>query len=148
MTYVADLAEPGPIKSVGYLAQGHDYRQGEVPEEVFDRLITLVKAYIKLHILHYMGYHTCDLEPCGSNQPQPELLYHGQAIPGTCRSDLVVPDKGVIYKAPSLIMHYIRRHHYLPPACFLQAVINCPEPGSQEYLALVGEVWPSPGPFW
>ena len=144
MTYVPDLMEPGPIRSVGYLSKGHDYPQGEVPEEVFDRLVNLVTAHIKLHILHYMGYHNCDLERCGSNQPEPEVQYHGLVIPRRCRSDLLVPDREVLYVAPALIMHYIRHHRYLPPACFLEAVLNCPEPGSQDFLAAVEKVWPHP----
>ena len=138
MTYIADLVEPGPIKSVGYLAQGHDYPQGEVPEQVFDRLVALVE----LHLLHWMGYHNCDLEPCGSNQPQPEIQYHGLVIPRRCSSDILVPDGGVLYLAPALILHYIRCHRYQPPACFLEAALNCPDPGSQEYLAAVESVWP------
>jgi hypothetical protein len=39
MTYIADLAEPGNVKSVGYLARGRNYNQGEVSEEAFDRLV-------------------------------------------------------------------------------------------------------------
>jgi hypothetical protein len=148
VTYIADLSEPGPIKSVGYLAREHDFPQGEVPEEVFDRLITLVRLHIKLHIQHWMGYHTCDLNPCGSNQPQPEILYRGLVIPWRCRFDLVLPDKGVLYVAPSLIMHYIRCHRYLPPTCFLDAVINCPAPDSEEYAAAVIRIWPPTVPFW
>jgi len=146
VTYIADLKEPGPIKSVGYLAQGYDYPQDDVAEEVFDRLVDLVILHIKLHIQHWMGYHTCDLQPCGLNQPEPP--YHGFVIPRRCRSDLVVPDNGVLYLAPTLIMHYIRCHHYLPPACFLEAVVKCPEPGSQEYCAAVEKVWPKSVPFW
>ena len=139
MTYIADLAEPGAIKSVGYLAQGHDYPQGHVPEEVFDRLVKLVT----LHILTWMGYHNCDLDPCGSNQLQPEFQYRGLVIPRKCSSDILVPDKGVVFMAPSLILHYIRCHHYLPPTSFLDAVRNCPEPGSKEYFVVVQKVWPT-----
>ena len=39
----------------------------------------------------------------------------------------------VLYCAPSLVLHYIRRHRYAPPVCFVEAVLNCPEPRSQDY---------------
>ena len=57
MTYIPDLTEPGNVKSVGYLARGHNYNQGEVSEEAFDRLVRLVK----LHIMEWLGYHKCCL---------------------------------------------------------------------------------------
>ena len=46
MTYIADLAELGNVKSVAYLARGHNYNQGEVSGEAFDRLVRLVKLHI------------------------------------------------------------------------------------------------------
>jgi hypothetical protein len=148
VTYIADLAESGPIKSVGYLAREHAFAQGEVSEEVFDRLVNMLKLHIKLYIQHWMGYHHCYLGPCGSNQPQPASYYQGLVIPRSCRSDIVVPDEGVLYVAPALVLHYIRCHHYLPPACFLEAVLKCPETGSDEWVAAVMRVWPPTVPFW
>ena len=145
MTYIADLAEPGNVKSVGYLARGHNYNQGEVSEEAFDRLVRLVK----LHIMEWFGYHKCDLDPCGAGQPEPELYYEGLVIPRACKSDILVPGHATLYQAPSLILHYIRGHHYLPPACFLEAALHCPQPGSREYFAAIERLWPLGSPlFW
>jgi hypothetical protein len=99
MTYIADLAEPGNVKSVGYLARGRNYNQGEVSEEAFDRLVKLVK----LHIMEWWGYHKCDLDPCGTVQPEPELYYEGLVIPRACKSDILVPGHATLCRAPSLI---------------------------------------------
>jgi hypothetical protein len=137
MTYIPDLTQSGPIKSVGYLARGYDYTEGEILEAVFDRLANLVLRDIAIH---YCGYHHCDLGSCGLNQPQPELYWRDLVIPRHCDKDIFVPDEAVVYQAPSLILHYIRSHRYLPPSCFVEAVLNCPEPGSDEYLSAIERV--------
>jgi len=131
MTYVADLSERERISSVGYLARGHEYSQGEVSDECFDRLVKLAL----LRLVHWFGYHKCDLDPCGSGHIQHKLYYQGQAIPNMCSTDILVPAENLLYVSPALILHYIRGHNYRPPACFLEAVTRCAEPGSDEYIA-------------
>jgi len=32
-----------------------------------------------------------------------------------------------------MILHYVKEHGYLPPADFVEAVMACPIPGSDEY---------------
>lgn len=123
----------GKAKSIAYLTQRDSYPRGEVSEAVFGRLVSLVKHAP----LHWFGYHNCDLDPCGSDQPPPELRYQGLVIPSRCSTDILVPDKTILYVAPSLILHYVRCHQYLPPTCFLDAALGCPEPGSKEYFAAV-----------
>jgi hypothetical protein len=34
----------------------------------------------------------------------------------------VTGDKGVIYAAPTLIVHYVEDHGYVPPAAFVSAL--------------------------
>jgi hypothetical protein len=53
-----------------------------------------------------------------------------------------VPDHAAVYQAPSLILHYIRSHRYHPPERFLEAVLACPEPGSEEYFAAIEKAAP------
>jgi len=60
-------------------------------------------------------------------------------------SDIVVPDRTVVYMAPELILHYIRAHRYLPPSSFLEAVLNCPEPGTEEYHNAIKKIAPNYG---
>jgi hypothetical protein len=138
MTYSPDLAEGGPVKSVGYLTRDREYPQGEVADLVFDRLVRLAK----LRIVQWFGHHHCDLDPCGPGQPQPELYYEGLVIPRQCSTDIFVPDQEAVYVAPALILHYIRFHRYLPPTCFLEAVLRCPQPGSDEYFAALKRAAP------
>jgi hypothetical protein len=120
-------------KNVGYLTPSESYPRGEVSEEVFERLVGLVKR----PLVAWFGYHYCKLDSCGSGQPPPELRYKGLVIPTRCDSDILVPDKADLYIAPALILHYIRCHNYLPPSYFLNAVLACPEPRSPEYLAAI-----------
>lgn len=49
-------------------------------------------------------------------------------------ANLFVPGDGVIYAAPSTIIHYIDAHRYLPPAAFVAAVHACPPMRSPAYL--------------
>jgi hypothetical protein len=48
-------------------------------------------------------------------------------------TNLFVPGDGVVYVAPSMIVHYLDAHRYQPPAAFLAAVDACPPMGSAAY---------------
>lgn len=138
MVYVPDLAETGSLKSVGYLSRKHDYPKGETSDEMFARLFCLAKRPLG----GWAGEHLCDLGYCGSNRPQPRLEWQGIEIPRSCSTDILVPDKTVVYIAPALILHYIRAHRYLPPACFIEAVLVCPEPDSADYRGQIKKIVP------
>ena len=139
MVHVADLAETGSLKSVGYLSGKHDYPKGETSDEMFARLVGLAKHPLGC----WAGEHLCDLGYCGSSRPQPELRWQGMEIPRSCSTDILVPDKTVVYIAPALILHYIRAHRYLPPACFIEAVLICPAPDSGAYRGEIKRIAPS-----
>jgi hypothetical protein len=141
MTYLPDLAQNSTVQSVGYLSREHDFCKGETSEAVFDRLASLAM----LRVLQWLGSHHCDLGSCGTSQQQSEHYWRGMKVPQYCSTDILVPDRTVIYVAPALILHYIRAHHYLPPACFLEAVLNCPEPGSEEYRGAIKKIAPNLG---
>jgi hypothetical protein len=123
---------------VGYLSCEHEYTKGETSEAVFDRLASLAK----LRVLDWLGSHECDLGSCGRTQLRSDLYWRGMRIPEYCSSDILVPEKTIVYMSPALILHYIRVHQYLPPACFVEAVLNCPEPGSEEYRAAIRKIAP------
>jgi len=124
------------VSSVGYLSREYEYPKGEVSAECFDRLVKLVMV----RLVQWFGYHSCDLDPCGSGQPQPKLYYQGQVIPDKCSTDILVPAENLVYVAPALILHYIRGHKYRPPSDFLEAAMGCAEPGSDEYINTINKV--------
>jgi len=133
----AELADDGAIVSIAYLSRDREYPQGGLPDEVFDRLVALVKRPFGA----WCGHHDCDLDPCGSGSPI-KVKYKGQSISTCCSSDILVPGENVVYSAPALILHYIRAHHYQPPAEFVDAVMRCPEPGSAEHVAALRRAAP------
>jgi hypothetical protein len=138
MTYREDLSQTGCFVSVGYLSRRHDYPKGEISDVAFDRLATLAIRPLGC----WAGEHRCDLGSCGSKPSQPEFKWRGMTISRSCSTDIVVPDRTVIYVAPALILHYMRAHHYLPPSRFIEAALNCPEPDSDEYRAEIKKIAP------
>jgi len=143
MAYEPDLAQSGSFTSVGYLSGDRDYPQGETSDSVFDRLALLAM----LRLFSCMGHHDCDLGTCRSGLPQLESKWRGMTIPRYCSNEILVPNRTWIYRAPALILHYIRAHHYLPPVCFIDAVLACPEPGSDDYNSELRRIVPNV-PFW
>jgi hypothetical protein len=141
MTYKADLTGTGPIRPVGYLARKHPFTKGRTSWAFIDCLVALVEQ----PLLHSLGYHSCDLAWCRltfvSGVHATKFLHKGRVL-SLGHTDILVPGDEVVYQAPSLILHYIRWHRYLPPQCFIQAVFNCPEPGSQEYFAALKRIVP------
>jgi len=47
---------------------------------------------------------------------------------------LFVPFKDTLFASPTSIAHYIDVHGYCPPVEFQQAVMNCPEMRSTDYM--------------
>jgi hypothetical protein len=137
MVYRADLTQTGEVIAVGYLARGHSFPKGKVSEAFFHRLVALAKEPLSFSC----GYHTCDVGWCSLSLggEHPKFRYEGDVI-SVGSTDILVPDNEVVYEVPSLILHYIRHHKYVPPACFVQAVLECPDPGSPKYIAAIKSV--------
>lgn len=141
MPYFPDLAGPGPEKPVGYLWFGHSFPTGRVSDVFFERLVALVE----MPLMYACGYHACNLSLCGLTarfRSQPQFRYRGRVL-GLGSSEIRVPGDKVVYRAPSLILHYIRGHNYQPPECFCAAALTCPKPGSAEYFAAIKECDPN-----
>lgn len=139
MPYSPDLAQPGPSQCVGYLWFGHSYPRGKVSPLVFERLVALVETRWRVS----PGHHTCNLGWCVVLPDIAQRKFRcREKVLVLGSSDILVPADRVIYYAPDLILHYIRWHHYQPPECFCAAVLNCPRPGSAEYLAAIERVKP------
>lgn len=51
--------------------------------------------------------------------------------------NLFIPGDGVLYVAPSLILHYMDAHGYGPPKEFQASVMSCPPMRSMDYLKAV-----------
>lgn len=102
--------------NVGWLDKEHDYLKGEVD----DRFLIRLRLFME-QIVHddCFGPHRCEL--CNQARASGEIRVFGE--------------NGVIYASPTMIYHYVKSHHYLPPQEFIDAVLYGPLPGSTEYHA-------------
>jgi len=129
-------------EKIGYLFPTDPYPRGHVVDTVLERLIVLVQH----PIASWFGWHYCNLETCSQEQSSAELRHNGFLIANRCDSDILVPGNTTVYVAPALILHYILRHEYVPPSSFTEAVLACPEPGSEAYFAAIERICPAKTP--
>jgi hypothetical protein len=106
------------IVNIGWLGVGMDYTQGECPYDVVKKLISLATSPVNImRGLHYCEF--CDIESPVKIESKDGVV----AWLGT--GEIHVPSsEGLIYSAPTLIVHYIQAHRYLPPQSFCDAVIS------------------------
>jgi hypothetical protein len=125
MTTYADLSPyeytpsaDGNVVNVGWLGCESDFQVGSVDESI--RLGLRKRAENPLNVMR--GWHDCEL--CGMESPiriPPLEGVHGRISLGT--GELwVVGDAGITYVAPTLIVHYVEDHGYVPPASFNAAL--------------------------
>jgi hypothetical protein len=109
----------GNVVNVGWLGRESDFQVGPVDESI--RLELRKRAENPLNVMR--GWHDCEL--CGIESPiriPPLEGLHGRISLGT--GELwVVGDAGITYVAPTLIVHYVEDHGYVPPASFNAALL-------------------------
>ena len=130
MTHHAELRAHGLLRHVGWLDAPHPFPTGPVSSEDFARLEQLVvHTWLPMWVSH--GWHDCSL--CGRQQGDGPIMRN---IEGENRllggGEIYVPDGDLMYSAPTLILHYIEDHQYLPPEVFLSAVRKT-DPLSEDY---------------
>ena len=131
MSHVPDLEAWGDprLLAVGWLEPGHPYAKGEVSEAVFEKLVDLLVD--PWQPFAAMGFHLCGL--CRFSGGPGSLEYQGRRVDLGARN-LFLPGEGVVYVAPSLILHYIDSHDYAPPEVFQAAALACPGSRGMAYL--------------
>jgi hypothetical protein len=135
MTAIADLSpctylsDSPQVLAVGWLGRSESYQHGPVDEGVFAKLIELLVD--PWQRIYFMGRHECEFcrfTGCASN-----VSYRNQSVTVGV-ANVFVPGEGVLFAAPSMIVHYIDSHEYAPPQVFQDAVLACPPMRSMEYL--------------
>ncbi len=102
--------------NVGWLGEGVPYSTGSLPVGFLENLVSVVSMYRRNAT---RGFHECPF--CGAHrvrieEPVPLLLGHAEYhIPGV---------GGIVYAAPTLMVHYIGVHGYRPPDEFVEAVLT------------------------
>lgn len=97
-------------RNVGWLSEKHLFPTGLVSDSFIEKLEKLCRQPTNL----CRGYHWCEF--CENS----ENLYEE----GGCgNGEIHVKGRdGKIYVAPVLILHYVKKHNYLPPSEFISAV--------------------------
>ena len=115
--------EPSPgLVNVGWLSIEQSFAKGPCSAEFMGELARLAASPVNL----YRGTHLCEF--C----PEPSMVLSEGGIPmlnpapGTAGNGeiRVQGEGGVVYVAPTLVLHYIKAHGYLPPKAFINAVLR------------------------
>lgn len=123
MTYFPDLTEytysasGAHLLNVGWLAIGEPFPVGAVDQIVRDQLVRLAANPANvMRGLHYCDF--CDVESpirVEATDDPSQAAYLGTG-------EVHVAFREVVFAAPTLVVHYIDAHGYLPPADFCNAV--------------------------
>lgn len=121
------------LLAVGWLENGHAYPRGAVDEKFFAALFRLcVKPWWPP--VATAGFHRCSL--CRFTGGPGGMSYQGAGVSfGT--GNVIVPGEERVFVAPTMILHYIDAHEYVPPKEFQEAVLKCPEMRSMAYLKAI-----------
>lgn len=112
--------------AVGWLENGKPYTIGKAPEGLVGKLREFIKTRTITHM--FLGIHECDL--CEVELPPGYL----NVIDGLGSKTTFIAHKNKLYIFPDLIIHYIEAHSYLPPAEFIQAVLDSEPQETIEYF--------------
>ena len=107
-----------PMLNVGWLGRGKSFEMGDVGREAWDELVRLASDPVNI----MRGLHDCEF--CDVESPvrvPSDYSAKGFASLGTGEIR-VRGEGGRLYVAPTLLLHYIQSHNYLPPEDFIQAV--------------------------
>jgi hypothetical protein len=136
MTYFSELSEyqyhrkafdRPRTKNVGWLDREHHFPTVRPSEEFLDRLW----RYCSVSVAQMRGFHDCELCP---GERVIETEYKGQRLLLGTSEIRVFAEDGDIYAVPTLIFHYVQRHHYRPPEEFVAAVMRDPTPPDPAYF--------------
>ncbi len=121
--YFADLS---PCEyyglSVGWLAKGHDFPRGALPSGFLERLLERCRH----PAIRHCGGHLCEFCPSleHARAAGDVELANGERVFVGSGFIRVHPKQGIAFVAPTLVFHYVKDHGYLPPARFIEAVMQ------------------------
>jgi hypothetical protein len=146
VVYIPDLAprdycgfaDGNTLRSVGWLELSHAFTLGPIDEDLLYRLFVLAED--AWQPIAFCGYHACEF--CSAPKLfGTEVAFKGRRLTvGT--ANLFIPGNGVVYVAPSLIIHYLLAHQYQPPTEFVDAVRACPGMLTPEYIDAIRRFGP------
>lgn len=108
------------VLAIGWLDPSEDFNQGPVPKQIISKLWEiffferqgrdlLVNVLRGIHACGFCGFDSLVMGP----DEKQHVLGH---------AEIWIPSGQVWYAAPTMIIHYIEKHQYLPPQEYLEAV--------------------------
>jgi hypothetical protein len=128
------------VLNVGWLDASHPFDNGDRSFSFASTLRAVVAEpheNADVHVNRMRGVHPCNL--CGEeNLP---IRDHRGLRYNLGMSEIWIPGDGLWYAAPSMVLHYVEAHRYLPPREFVLAVerfdTNEPYKAQDVYHALM-----------
>ncbi len=118
--YTYTAAEPGvDMRNIGWLGEASTFPTGKADPRVRDTLLRFAAER-----RNWMrGWHNCEL--CTVESPiEVPSRWDARGLQYLGNGELHVPTASkVTYVAPTLLIHYMDAHEYLPPREFLDAVL-------------------------
>tara|TARA_B100000809_G_C15096006_1_gene515020 strand:- start:143 stop:595 length:453 start_codon:yes stop_codon:yes gene_type:complete len=114
----------GKFKNVSWLEKNKAFTKGNVSFEFTEKLKGLffeTNSYLTEANLMRGPSHCCNL--CGKNEIALSLNGETKTL-GLCEIWTPSEDGELIMISPSMIIHYIEAHDYLPPEVFIDAVMD------------------------
>ncbi|MCX4757011.1 hypothetical protein [Kitasatospora purpeofusca] len=105
--------------NIGWLDSSHEYRRGEVAEEVVDGLLRLVTRPDNQTRGLQHECHFCGVIYLQVDNPHSKT---GTSLLGSAEIHVRGSSDDTVLVAPTLVIHYILEHGYRPPDEFLEAV--------------------------
>ncbi|RDY26486.1 hypothetical protein [Lachnotalea glycerini] len=133
--YIYFDREESNIFNIGWI-EDNSFNRGKVKEEFITRLWEYIKYPVNVGRSLYKN------EYLDNKIDTYTACYNGyQILLGAAEIRVMNLKKGVVYAAPNLIIHYILNHQYVPPEEFIEAVMNGPNPNSEEFTNMIVDVY-------
>lgn len=124
--YSPEFSRTGTL-NIGWVDFENDFNKATPSKDDVD----LLWLFCKISIAQMRGIHNCSF--CNRDTPIVGEHNGSKLLLGTSEIR-VFSNQGVIYSAPTLIFHYVLKHHYQPPEEFMSALRNGPRPPDPEYF--------------
>lgn len=114
-------SELSEVRNVGWLDASHAYLKGEVSRGFVSKLREIICARLSnadVHVNVIRGVHPCNL--CGNEHI--EISCPGSRVL-LGMSEIWFPATRGYFAAPSMVLHYVEEHGYVPPQEFVDAVM-------------------------
>jgi hypothetical protein len=107
--------------AVGWLDADHVFNVGAVSDEFIAQPFEACQARAAART---RGWHRCDLCPHEDSHEPTTVSWGAQSLAIGDAEVHAVTSEGTWLVAPTLVLHYVTAHDYLPPPEFVQAILD------------------------